>query len=997
MTHIKTHTTGSSALRSGAVDTHPGPSPEIEGSERGFARTLKQQRKRHDLTQTELAHLVGCASVTIQRFEQGTLRPSRQIAERMAAIFALAGEERELFVRLARGRPLAEPDIEAPHLPAIAAVSLPTPLTPLIGRAQEVALVCQALMGDTVRWLTLMGPGGIGKTRVALQAAAELAPSFPDGVVFVDLAPIRDATLVPGAIAAALGLPDPKGSALLQRLQTALQSRRLLLVLDNFEQVATAAIAVSALLKSAPSLKVLVTSRALLAVSGEHRVEVPPLAYPDPALPTSPERLAEYEAVRLFMERARALQPESAAWDDAAAVAAICARLDGIPLAIELAAARVALFPPQALLEQLDHCLPLLTGGPRDLPPRQQTLRNTLAWSYGLITPPLQRLFARLGVFVGGWSLAAAAAVCDPDGDLGVNVVDGLAALVNHSLVRRIAGPAGEVRFTMLTTIREYALERLAESGQLDTLRWQHARYCLRLAREAERGLMGAEQLRWLRRLDTERDNLLAVLTWPEQGYPHETNPGIGAAMVLALAGTLWHYWVLRGSDAEWLRWLPDDLGAVVPGAELLPPAIRDRLWARALLAPAALSIAHGDYPSTRTLAARSSALFRAADEPWGEAAALALLGAATAFVYPVAGGRALLAESLWRARAQGDPWLIAWCLLYTGFELLSGDAGPAEPELAHVLLEECLVYARQSGDAWLIAWALNHLGRSALVRGELERAVGLFEETLAIRRQLQDRIGIAWSLGQLGIVAQELGDYARVLALNEERYSLEQQLGNVLGMSAVRYAQAIALGALGRSQEALHVAAESVALARQMDDQRRIALCMLLQGQMALQAAAYGQAQACLEACLPIAEAVGDWRLGAWVRLHLGAVAYQQGEHLLAAGWSQEALDIFHGHADRHGTAASLIQLAAIRCATGSPEVAAGLLAAASHLSQSGDARLEPAQQVAYEQTCAAARAELGATRFGLVWARGQARCLESTVAEALARATGSGEARHA
>jgi predicted ATPase/DNA-binding XRE family transcriptional regulator/tetratricopeptide (TPR) repeat protein len=959
-------------------------------SESVFGQTLRQHRRRRDFTQAALAHEVGCATVTIQRIEQGTLRPSRQIAERLAVIFDLSGGERERFVRHARGGDdgQAERRVAAGATPAPEAGMrglLPAPLTPLIGRAHEVATVCHLLTEEGVRWLTLTGPGGIGKTRVALQAAAELSSSFADGVVFIDLAPIKDAALVPAAIARTLGLPQLERQRLVWQLQTALREQQMLLVLDNFEQVTPAAPIVAALLQAVPGLKVLITSRVVAGVSGEYLVDVPPLACPPPASFQPWAQLVEYDAVRLFAERARALRPGVLAHEELAAVAAICAQLDGLPLAIELAAARTALFPPQALLARLDRRLPLLTTGACDLPPRQQTLRDTIAWSYDLLEPPLRTLFARLAVFVGGWTLEAAEAVCDTEGELGLDIIDGLAVLVNQSLVRREPAPAGETRFTMLATIQEYALERLVESGEIDRLRWQHAWYYLDLARTLAPGLLGGEQAHWLARLDVERDNLQAVWAWGQAGYPGEPEPGSGTTVVLGLAGALWHYWLLRGSTADWLRWLPAELGEILPGTERLPPAVRASLWAWALLGPAALSLYLGDYPATCALASRCAGLFEAAEVPWGKAAAQALLGAATAYAHPTAGGRSILAESLQLARAQGDPWLTAWCLLHAGFELLYGDGGPAHPDQAQMLLEESLALAQRAGDPWLIAWTLNHLGRSALVQRELVQAAALFEATLAFRRQAHDPVGVAWSLGQLGLVAHEMRDYGRALALNEERYGVEQQMGNLLGMSAVRYSQAAALAALCRYEHAVRAASDGVELVRQTNDGRRTGWYVLLQGQIARQAGIFAQAHSCCEECFAIARATGDWKLGAWARHTLGYAALDQAEVQHAAECFRASLACFGEHHELQGVAACLAGLAATCHAAGDAVAAVGLLCATERVLRTATVRLEHADQRAYEHTLAGVRAYLGETAFAAAWAAGQARGLDEVVAAAL------------
>jgi predicted ATPase/class 3 adenylate cyclase len=434
---------------------------------------------------------------------------------------------------------LVAPDlpVDFPPLRTLEAyrTNLPTQPTALLGREQEVATVGDLLRRAGVRLVTLTGPGGIGKTRLALQVAAELlddnaAPllpqreremggegRFPNGIYFVNLAPISDPNLVATAIAQTLGVREQSGRSVLDSLQVYLRDRQMLLVLDNFEQVLQAAPDIAALLAAAPGVKILVTSRAVLKVRGEKEIAVVPLALPDPTQLPPLARLTQYAAVALFIERALDVQPDFAVTNEnAPAVAEICARLDGLPLAIELAAARIKLFAPAALLSRLERRLPLLTGGPRDLPARQQTLRNTIDWSYHLLNAGEQTLFRRLGVFVGGWTLEAAAAVCNAEGDLSLAVLDGLAALVDQSLLRQEAATDGEPRFVMLELIREYALERLEQSGEADLVRRQHAGFFLEWAEKFE----GFFHTQWAleERLETDHDNFRAALTWALAG-----------------------------------------------------------------------------------------------------------------------------------------------------------------------------------------------------------------------------------------------------------------------------------------------------------------------------------------------------------------------------------------------------------------------------------------------------------------------------------------------
>src|SRR5215207_6071760 len=393
--------------------------------------------------------------------------------------------------------------------------NLPTQPTPLIGRERELEEVLSMLRSTHVRLLIFTGPGGTGKTRLGLQAAAELTDEFEDGVFFVALAAIRDPALVAPTITRTLGLTESSNQPPEEILKGYLRDRQTLLVLDNFEQILASAALLDALLSAAPGLKVLATSRTALRLYGEHEFAVPPLSLPDTGSLPPVEHLTRYEAVRLFLDRARAIRPDfSLTEENAPAVIEICSRLDGLPLAIELAAARIKLLPPQAMLSRLGNRLKLLTGGARNLPERQRTLRNAIAWSHEMLDEGEKTLFARLAVFSGGSTLEAIEAVCDAEGDLPVDALDGVSSLLDKSLLRQEEGLEGEPRFAMLETIREYAREELEESGDAEEVKRAHAEYFLALAEEADPELKGPGQLEWLQRLETEHDNMRAAFTW---------------------------------------------------------------------------------------------------------------------------------------------------------------------------------------------------------------------------------------------------------------------------------------------------------------------------------------------------------------------------------------------------------------------------------------------------------------------------------------------------
>ncbi len=478
--------------------------------------------------------------------------------------------------------------------------NLPVQPTPLVGREREVATVCELLRRQEVRLVTLTGPGGIGKTRLGVQVAAELSELFVDGMFFVDLAPLSDPTLVVHTIAQRLGIWEGTGQSLLERLKEVLHKKQLLLLLDNFERVRRADVQVADLLTACPRLKVLVTSRARLDVRAQQLFSVPPLALPDTKQLHDLTALAQCEAVTLFLQRARAIEPNfQLTTANARAVTEICAGLDGLPLAIELAAARLKLLPPQALLERLAQPLHVLTSGARDAPARQQTLRNTIAWSYDLLSAQERCLFRRLAVFAGGCTLEAVEAVCEAPGDETGKVFDGVASLIDKSLVQQRAQREEEPRLVMLETIREYALECLESAGETEAIRQAHAAYYLALAEEAAPELQGPQQATWLERLELEHDNLRAALEW----FIERGGPGSSREMALRLGGALSEFWIVRGLFSEGRTFLE----RVLAGSEGVGASMK----AKALSATANLAFMQSDDDWAEALSQESLVLYR--------------------------------------------------------------------------------------------------------------------------------------------------------------------------------------------------------------------------------------------------------------------------------------------------------------------------------------------------------------------------------------------------
>jgi predicted ATPase/transcriptional regulator with XRE-family HTH domain len=733
--------------------------------ETSFGRWLRARRRALDLTQQDLARRVGCAIVSIQKLEADERRPSRLLAERLADGLMVAAEDRAALITLARAEPYRDsapaPAVEHPlRAPQRPPTSLPAPLTRLIGRKQDIAAVRNTLLRGETRLLTLTGPPGIGKTSLSLAVAREVHPAFSDGTSFVALAPLGDPVLVLAAIAQTLGVKETAGRPLLATLKAALQGQRRLLVLDNFEHLLDAAPLVVELLEACGGLKALVTSRAALHVRGERLYAVPPLLLPDLTQIPATVVLARTPAVALFVERAQAVLPDfRLTAQNAAAVAAICVRLDGLPLAIELAAARIRLFSPEALLARLDQRLTLLTGGGRDLPARHQTIRGAIDWSYHLLDAAEQALFGRLGVFVGGCTLQAATAVCKAMNDLSMDVMDGVASLVDKSLLRLEAGADGEPRVLMLETIREYALEWLVTRGEAEALRERHLAYYLALAEAAEPQLYGPEQQLWLNRLEEEHDNIRAAIGW--SATTGDTEIG------LRIAGALSLFWEIHGYLNEGRTWLGTLLSR---SAAMEPTAAR----AKALNAAGDLALNVYDIASARLLFEESLAIRQALGDTNSRAYALKGLGEVARLQGNSTQAEALFQESLPLFRELGEAVSMAWVLIGLGnLALNQGDI-----VAARAYHEESLAIHRASGDKRSMSAALNRLGEVARSQGDYQQAAMYYNESLNIAQELSHKSGMAIAFQNLAHVAQHQGDAAQAVAQFRAGLALAQELG---------------------------------------------------------------------------------------------------------------------------------------------------------------------------------------------------------------------------
>jgi len=718
---------------------------------------------------------------------------------------------------------------------------VPITFTPLIGRDKEIADICELLKNPDVRLVTLLGTGGIGKTRLGYQVAREIQPYFSDGICFVLLASISDPKLVVPTVAIELGIQEIGAQSILEQVKVALRDRHFLLVLDNFEQVVAVAPVIEELLAACPRLKVVVTSREVLHLQAEREFPVPPLGLPNLNQLPEDEALEQYAAVALFVQRARATLPTfQLTRTNARAIAEICVRLDGLPLAIELAAARIKLLPPQALLARLSQLFQVLTGGARTLPLRHQTLRNALQWSYDLLDGEEQRLFRRLSVFAGGWTLEAVEALekaLNEDETSTLSVLDGIASLLDKSLLVQRAREGKEPRLIMLRTVREYALELLRESGEIEPCQRAFALYFLTFVEEAHLHLKGPQQTTWLEQLERERANLRAALAWLIE---HQE-----AEFALRFCGALWWFWYLRGYWSEGRRWLEGALGlAQAEGST--------EARARALYAAGNLAYYQVDDAAARLLLEESIEIYRKLENKRELASALGALGV----------------------------------LVH-----MQGDLVTARP-----LLEESEMLLRTLGSKWELAYLLRKLGQSTLQEGNLAQAVAYTQEGLALARELGDRSLTATALLTFAHIAEVQGDLTQAAARTREGLTLARELGDkaliALALQNLGYLESLQ-GDLPRAAARIH---EGIALARALGDKLSINYALNSLGYIALLQGNLKQAATWYREGLNQAEEIGNKTQVGWHLIGLAGVAAAQGQPVRAArlyGAAETRIDV--------------------------------------------------------------------------------------------------------
>jgi predicted ATPase/transcriptional regulator with XRE-family HTH domain len=974
-----------------------------------FAVLLRQYRITAGFTQEELAEQTTLSVRTISDLERGiNHRPHAFTVRRLAHALALGEEESSQLAVAARQARPSEEEGQGPHNHPSGGTHLPLQPTPFIGRQREVRDVTQRLERSDVRLLTLTGAGGTGKTRLALQVAGEISDTFPDGVFFVPLASVIDPSTIPSAIATSVGVKAMSGQSILACLHEHLRGKRRLLILDNFEHLLAGADVVAELLVDCPLVKILATSREVLHLSAEHEYPIPPLPVPAPQHVSDVDALARYDAVQLFVQRAEAVAPGfRLTGENAAAIGDICYRLDGLPLALELAAARVRIFSPRALLTRLSNPMHVLTGGAKDRPARQQTLRNTMDWSYSLLSEEERTLFARLSIFVGGCSFEAIEAVCDPAREMDLLAL--VIRLAEQSLLRMDGDD--ESRFRMLEIVRDYASEQLEERGETKICRDCHVSYYLTVAEELDGQETGADHLPLLNRLEEDLDNLRAALAWTIES---------GQSVVgLRLATALERFWIANARVNEGRKVLEDLLAALRP--ESSSPALR----ARALRVIGRFTFFVWDHRLSIQLLEESLSLYRSLGDDRGTIESLGWLGKSYFSLGEIDHAVSLYEERIELARQSASPADIARCL----YDLVWAEARRNNVERVEVLAEESLTLFRTLGDMTGTANVLAEIGYVAHYAGETGRATQLFQESLFLLRQLPWNSDIRGCLTRLAYIFQEsgnlslakkvweesvsqslaegeqrwaahalcgvaqvarmFGDYDRAVELYEESLAIFHEFSDSNGAAIASIGLSDVARDRGDIEGIIRFAERSLALFRALRKPFHEAFALNNLGRAASMQGEYDRAILLLEESLHLVQEIGDRHGIAEILTSIGVAALEQSDYQRAREALSESLRRDGSDGIPWTLAMTFEALAGCNAALGHMERAAMLFGAADTLREMMDSPVPPANERWYHAYVGAAKTALGEAGFEAMRREGRTMGLEQAVTHALTEET--------
>ena len=868
-------------------------------AEVSFGEWLKRRRNAEGLTQEQLARQLHCSTSALRKFESEVRRPSLEIVEQLADIFHIPQEERKAFLRFTRGdwqaissgdqeeapwriTPLrVETQIEA----ATPRNNLPLQLTSFIGREEERAEIIDLV--KTNRLVTLSGAGGIGKTRLSLEVAREALNSFPDGLWFIEFAPLSDAALLPRAIVNTLGLLEQANRPSQEILTDFLKDKNALLILDNCEHVIQACAQLTeTLLRTCPDLHILVTSREALAIPGEIIHLVPPLALPE-ADEATIEGLTRYEAIWLFMERARTALPGfTVTPEQVSVIVNICRRLDGIPLALELAAARVKLLHVEEIAERLDDRFSVLTGGGRTALPRQQTLKATIDWSHDMLSETEHCIFRQLSVFAGGWTLTAAESVCTDAGQDGIaspQVLDLLTSLVNKSLILTQRKDEREVRYHMLETLREYAREKLWAAGEGEQMQQRHLAYFVEVAEQAEPHLRAFNMVFWLDRLEAEHDNIRAALEWAHKNDNE---------LQLRLASALLWFWHIRGHKNEGIEWVERALSIEALDRGSQPMTTERALFrGKALNASGSLMVMNHEYGRAPLRLKESLALFRELGPVGKQGMGYALLRLGAMLPTGEIEGRRMLEQSLAVFRETGDKFGTAECLMQLAGHAASFAQQGDDYSQAILFTEEQLALRREIGDLDGIAGALTTLGDLVLSRDDYEKATAFYGEALNSFRAVRNAGAESLALTGYGDIFFQRGDYQQAAEIYEEALSLAYDLGYEFLIACNLYNLGSIAWFRGEYARAVEFIAESRPIFRKMGDHWLSAANLHLLGEIALAEGDETEALDWYEEELAFGRETRLDVVQAFAKDGLGKVAWSQGDYEPATKHFEEAL----------------------------------------------------------------------------------------------------------